>query len=254
LGVTQFADITQAEFQALYVGPKWDTTKLKNSKLPKLNEVNQSVQQSAVNWVAAGNVGPVNNQGQCGSCWSFSAAESIQSALSLNGQGLPQLSEEQLVQCSGSFGNEGCNGGWPYQAYEYVMSNPLNLASAYPYTSGTGVTGNCNAALEAKGTYKISTYETVAASCASLQNALVQQPISVCVDASNWSALYYGGIFPSSECGDQVDHAVLLTGTDGATYWTIQNSWASSWGENGYIQLQYGDSCAVCDYAVYPVA
>jgi len=252
--------MTQAEFHGLYIGPKWDTTKLKNSKIPKLNEAGaaikerENLQQGVINWTTAGDVGPVNNQGQCGSCWSFSAAESIQSAWAVAGKGLPQLSEEQLVQCSGSFGNEGCNGGWPYQAFEYVMANPLNTFAAYPYTSGAGVTGNCNTALEAKGTYGISTYETVSASCGSLQTALAQQPLSVCVDAANWSALYFGGIYPSAECGDQVDHAVLLTGTDGATYWMIQNSWASSWGEAGYIQLQYGNTCAVCDYATYPVA
>jgi C1A family cysteine protease len=121
LGLTNFADLLQDEFVALYIGPKWDMSKIPN-RPATISELSAGLTQSvpSINWTTQGVVGPVNNQGQCGSCWSFSAAESIQSAWAVAGKGLPQLSEEQLVQCSGAYGNEGCNGGWPYQAYNYV--------------------------------------------------------------------------------------------------------------------------------------
>jgi C1A family cysteine protease len=261
LGLTEYADLTQAEFQALYIGQKWDTTKLKN-RPPRLSELKKPevlAQTQTINWTQKnGIVGPVNNQGQCGSCWSFSATESIQSILALAGQPLQQLSEEQLVQCSGAYGNEGCNGGWPYQAFEYVMANPLATNEIYPYVSGTGVTGNCKANLAAQGTAKISDYNDVSTNdgadgCINLQTALVSSPVSVCVDAANWSALYTGGIYPADECGDEIDHAVFLVGSS-PDAWLIQNSWGTSWGENGYIQLAPGNTCAVCTVASVPVA
>jgi hypothetical protein len=175
------------------------------------------------------------------------------------GQGLFQLSEQQLVSCSQAYGNQGCNGGWPYQAFEYIMANPLTTSSAYPYISGiTEMTGTCNTAAAAAGKYTIAGYTDIptndgADGCINLQNALVQQPISVCVDASSWSALYTGGIFPANECGTEIDHAVFLVGSN-PDYWLIQNSWGSSWGETGFIQLAPGNTCAVCTVASYPTA
>lgn len=262
MGVTAYADLHQSEFHALYIGPKWDMSKLKN-RPPRISEVQaapKKLQQSDnINWTQkSGIVGPVNNQGQCGSCWSFSATEAIQSALAVAGQGLYQLSEEQLVQCSGAYGNEGCNGGWPYQAFEYVMANPLNTNADYPYVSGTGITGKCNQSLASQGKYTISTYNDVSTNdgadgCINLQQALITQPVSVCVDAANWSALYTGGIYPADECGTEIDHAVFLVGSNSG-YWLVQNSWGTSWGENGYIQLAPGNTCAVCTVASVPVA
>jgi len=266
LGITEYADLTQSEFHALYIGPKWDVSKLKN-RPPRISEVvNQkpkkmNLQQTqTINWTQVnGIVGPVNNQGQCGSCWSFSATEAVQSTLALAGQGLFQLSEQQLVSCSQAYGNEGCNGGWPYQAYEYIMANPLTTNAAYPYISGkTEMTGTCNTAAAAAGKYTISSYQDVptndgADGCINLQTFLQKQPVSVCVDASNWSALYTGGIYPADECGTEIDHAVFLVGSN-PDYWLIQNSWGATWGENGFIQLAPGNTCAVCTVASIPIA
>jgi hypothetical protein len=139
------------------------------------------------------------------------------------------------------------------------MANPLNLASAYPYVSGTaGITGTCNKQLAGEGKYTISSYKDVSTNdgadgCINLQAALMIQPVSVGVDASNWPNLYTGGIFPSSECGNVLDHAVFLVGSN-PDYWLIQNSWGTTWGENGYIQLQAGNTCGVCTSASVPIA
>jgi hypothetical protein len=67
----------------------------------------------------------------------------------------PSLSMEQLVQCSSAYGNQGCNGGLMANAFEYVVNNPLNTYVNYPYTSGSGVTGNCNSVLASQGKFSI---------------------------------------------------------------------------------------------------
>jgi len=80
-------------------------------------------------------------------------------------------------------------------------------------------------------------------------NTVAQQPTSVCVDASTWQN-YQSGIF--SNCGTQIDHCVLAVGYVEGSYWYIQNQWTTSWGEKGFIQLAWGNTCAVCQQAQIP--
>jgi C1A family cysteine protease len=100
-----------------------------------------SVPSNDVNWTAAGKVTPVKDQGQCGSCWAFSTTGSMESAHAIKTGSLISLSEQQLVDCSSSFGNQGCNGGWYYYAWDYALTSAVELESAYPYTA---LDGTCN--------------------------------------------------------------------------------------------------------------
>ncbi len=135
-------------------------------------------------------------------------------------------------------------------AFQYVQKNPLNTFANYPYTSGNGVTGTCNDNLAAAGKYGISGFATVpAGNCTQLYIANNLQPISIAVDASTWS-YYKSGIF--SLCGTQLDHGVQLVGYVMGQYWLVRNSWGASWGENGYIQLRWGNTCGLCNDASYP--
>eukprot|EP00919_Chromeraceae_sp_WS-2016_P010831 GHVR01025318.1.p1 GENE.GHVR01025318.1~~GHVR01025318.1.p1 ORF type:complete len:161 (+),score=9.52 GHVR01025318.1:709-1191(+) len=146
------------------------------------------------------------------------------------------LSEQQLVDCSGSYGNQGCNGGWPVAALKYIRDKGIASESEYPYKART------NACVKQGGSFKISGISSTRG-CTGLQNALMSRPISVTVDANNWSR-YRSGVF--SSCGSSIDHAVLLVGMTGS-YWKIKNSWGPSWGESGYIRLAMGNTCAVCN-------
>jgi len=79
-------------------------------------------------------------------------------------------------------------------------------------------------------------------------------PISICLDASQWS-FYTGGVVLSSECAQQTDHCVLLSGfntNNNPPYWNVRNSWGTSWGMNGFIYLQYGAN--TCGMAEYPAS
>jgi C1A family cysteine protease len=145
------------------------------------------------------------------------------------------LAEQQLVDCSGSEGNHGCNGGFNYRGLAYVKAHGITTTSAYPYVArnqACHVTG---------GDYKIANVLTTKG-CTQLQDAIQSRPLGVSVDATNWSA-YRSGIF--NNCGTKLDHDVLLVGVT-STYWKIKNSWGTSWGETGFIRLAPGNTCGIC--------
>ena len=182
-------------------------------------------------------VSGVKNQGQCGSCWAFSATGVMESWARKKGQSV-NLSEQQLVDCSKSYGNHGCNGGWPSSALKYVIAKGIASQSEYPYTARDG---SCR---KDGGSFRISG-QSSASGCSGLQNAIQSGPVSVTVDANNWSS-YRSGVF--SNCGKSIDHAVLLVGIVSGN-WKIKNSWGTSWGESGYIRLASSNTCGVCSYA-----
>ncbi|KAJ1628226.1 hypothetical protein T492DRAFT_1119873, partial [Pavlovales sp. CCMP2436] len=95
-----------------------------------------------MDWVLRGAVTPVSNQGQCGSCWAFSAAEVITGAYFLATGTLVPLSTQQLVSCDGG-DNNGCNGGLPSDAFDWVRDHGICALSSYSYTSGFGTSGAC---------------------------------------------------------------------------------------------------------------
>lgn len=187
-------------------------------------------------------VSPVKNQGQCGSCWAFSAVGSLESFALMKSQTI-YLSEQQLVDCSKKYGNAGCNGGFNYQGLNYVKDKGIITSSKYPYTAKTQT---CK---EDGGDFKIKAVSS-AKGCSGVQTAVASRPLGVSVDANKWNK-YGSGIF--NTCGSSLDHDVLLVGvTD--TYWKIKNSWGTSWGEHGFIRLSPGNTCGIClDKSPWPV-
>ena len=125
----KFMDLTAAEFKKHYMGLK---------KTVEHVETVYAAPPAAIDWRGKA-VSEVKDQGQCGSCWAFSTTGSLESLTMLNG-GNALYSEQQLVDCSQSFGNEGCNGGLMDDAFQYVMANGITTESAYPYTA---VDGTC---------------------------------------------------------------------------------------------------------------
>lgn len=194
-----------------------------------------------VDWVGAGKVTSVVNQGSCGSCYSFAVADSVSSLASIRSGSLPVLlSFQQIVDCSA---NSGCNGGALSTTFNYVRTaGGLCLSTAYPYTASQGT---CRAASCPKPV-TITGYTNVAQNNdAAMAAALQSQPVVVAVQASGsaWQ-LYKSGVMTTA-CGTALDHAVLATGygVDPATgigFWRIKNSWGQAWGEAGYLRLARG--------------
>lgn len=86
-----------------------------------------------VDWTNKGAVTPIKDQGQCGSCWAFSATGSLEGLSMLNGESLQSFSEQQLVDCSGSYGNMACNGGLMDSAFKYVIEHGIVNENDYKY-------------------------------------------------------------------------------------------------------------------------
>jgi len=138
--------------------------------------------EKEVNWVTKGAVTPVKNQGQCGSCWSFSSTGALEGAHFIAGNKLESFSEEQLVECS--ILNHGCNGGSMALAFRYYKTHDAELESEYPYTSGTGKKGECKYNEHSKTKVEVSSFSMVTPkSSDALKAALVKGPVSVAIEA-----------------------------------------------------------------------
>jgi cathepsin L len=257
VGINKYADLTSEEFVSIYNGMKI------NKEYVLVDEpapVKSGVTGDIVNWVNKGAVTGIKNQGQCGSCWSFSATGSMEGAKFLKTGTLTSLSEQNLVDCSTAQGNEGCNGGLMDQAFQYVISNNgIDTEDSYPYTA-TGP-NDCQYSSSNIGD-TISNFQDVSSGSESaLMTAANQQPVSVAIDASNNSfQLYTSGVYYEPACSStSLDHGVLVVGygTDdsGTDYWLVKNSWGTDWGMSGYIQMSRNknNNCGIATSASYPI-
>lgn len=204
-----------------------------------------------VDWRKLGAVTHIKDQGQCGSCWAFSAVGNMEGQHFLAKGALESLSEEEIVQCSTNGQNQGCNGGLMDDAFDWVIMNKgIDSEKDYPYTSDGGSTGRCNAG-------KLKNVVATFTSKVDLPNDEDQMalwleangPISVAVDASDGWQDYDSGIM-SGCMGTDLDHGVLIVGAGCdkpmfgkcEPYWIVKNSWGTDWGESGYIRLERGSN------------
>ena len=146
LRMNQFGDLTSDEFKISIHGHTGSCLKTEGlKKVDKrlsfdINNNDKPVNApSSVDWQASGDVTPVKNQGQCGSCWAFASTGCIECNYAIQKGQLNSLSEQQLVDCTRNYGNYGCNGGWWYNAFDYVSKEGgLCTESEYPYTARDG--------------------------------------------------------------------------------------------------------------------
>jgi len=234
MGINQFSALTDEEFAQTYLG-------VIVSEESMNVESTDDLFVGDVDWTSKGAVGAVKNQGQCGSCWAFSATGALEAFHFLSKGSLPSFSEQQLVDCSGSYGNQACNGGLMDNAFKFVRDKGIVTESEYPYKA---VKQNCAIAT---GPYKIAGFTDIN-NCNTLASELNGRPIAVAVDATNWSP-YKSGVF--NNCKTSLNHGVLLVGVTDQS-WRIKNSWGASWGESGFIRLARGNTCGVCNVASYP--
>jgi hypothetical protein len=253
-GVTKFSDRSDDEFKSLLGRPKGErhSSKVtavrspadhitKGVKLTNHEAVNSV--PSYVNWQATA-MTPVKNQGQCGACWAFSAAEEIESQWMMNGNAPWEFSPQQIASCTPS-PCRGCGGGFTQDAMDYIIglasgspSVGLGSAAFAPFIqsmtstcTGSKCTESCSSiavsslkddefytgpfAQVASFDYATPECPSSPGTCTSQNLTLLQQnlaiygPASICVDASNWGS-YTGGVMTSAACGgyamDDIDH------------------------------------------------
>ena len=235
------------------------------------HELSVKTLPDSVDWVTNGAVTPVKNQGQCGSCWSFSTTGSLEGAFYLKTGTLDSFSEQQLVDCDNRQNKEnkgtdmGCNGGLMDNAFSWIeKNNGLCTEDSYPYVSGTSTTaGSCQTSCEIVSGSEITSFTDVTpGSDEAMMTALSQQPVSIAIEADQKDfQLYKSGVFTGS-CGTNLDHGVLAVGygtSDGTDFYKVKNSWGTTWGDDGYILLGRGDDfnkgsgqCGMLLSASYP--
>jgi len=184
---------------------------------------NLSALPASVDWTTSGAVTGVKDQGNCGSCWSFSATGALEGAYKIKYGSLVSFSEQNLVSCDTI--DSACNGGLMDNAFSWTKTNGgLCTESGYPYTSGTtGQKGTCTTTCTKNTGVTPKSFTDVAKnSDSALMTALAQQPVSIAIQANQPAFQSYKSGVLTGTCGTNLDHGVLAVGygkwTDGTDY------------------------------------
>jgi len=257
LGVNQFSDLTPEEFKALYINSGFKTgSAIVGSYGCKTYTSAASSAPASLDWRQKNAVTSVKDQGQCGSCWTFSSTGASEGAWAIATGKLIDLSEQQLVDCATgvSYGSHGCNGGQMEGADKYLIANGQCSLASYPYTAKDDKCKTCSPVAHFSSCSDVKPNDQI-----SLLNAVAIGPVSVAIEAdTRYFQSYTGGILDASTCGTTLDHGVLVVGygTDnGKKYWNVKNSWSNTWGEQGYVRILRSDStndAGICGIAIDP--
>ncbi|KAI1713257.1 papain family cysteine protease domain-containing protein [Ditylenchus destructor] len=235
---------------------------LKEFDIISANELRNIVAKAYSDWhdfkQKYGYVTPVKNQGGCGSCWTFGAVGALEGLNKKKTQNLAQLSEQELLDCSGEYGTKGCKGGYASSAYEYVADNGgIAYEKDYPYKekNQTCIKKSFPLAVPIDGYYMIPN-----GSEHLLQVAIATQgPVSVAIDVHLDFVYYKKGVYYNENCTTyNLNHEVVAVGygsdeIDG-DYWIIKNSWGVDWAEQGYGRMarNRGNNCGIASDANVP--
>jgi len=227
-----------------------------------------------VDWRERGVISEVKNQGNCGSCWTFSTVGCLEAHLAIKYDSwrAPRLSEQQLVDCAQAFNNHGCQGGLPSQAFEYARyAGGLDTEFHYPYrgsdqacafdagdSAGSFAPHSAGVGVKVPGG---SVNLTVGDEEGLKFFLATRGPVSIAFQVASDFRHYKEGVYTSTVCQDgmkDVNHAVLAVGygTDpasGLQYWTLKNSWDYDWGVEGFFKIEaFRNMCGVADCMAFP--
>ncbi|XP_028133575.1 cathepsin L [Diabrotica virgifera virgifera] len=262
LGLNKYADMLHHEFIDTLNGFNKTKNLLRQSELEDsvtfIKPANVEL-PSEVDWRPKGAVTAVKDQGHCGSCWSFSATGSLEGQHYRKTGKLVSLSEQNLVDCSTKFGNNGCNGGLMDNAFRYIKANGgIDTEASYKYKAEDE---KCHFNPKKVGATDKGFVDIESGSEDALKAAVATVgPVSVAIDASHETfQLYNQGVYYEPECSsEELDHGVLVVGygtEDDQDYWLVKNSWGPSWGLDGYIKMarNRNNSCGIATQASYPL-
>nr|BAH86062.1 cysteine protease [Haemaphysalis longicornis] len=259
LAMNKFGDLLPHEFAKMVNGYRGKQNKEQRPTFIPPANLNDSSLPTTVDWRKKGAVTPVKNQGQCGSCWAFSTTGSLEGQHFRKTGKLVSLSEQNLVDCSDDFGNQGCNGGLMDNGFQYIKANGgIDTEESHPYTAQDG---DCKFKKADVGATDAGFVDIQQGSEDDLKKAVATVgPVSVAIDASHGSfQLYSQGVYDEPDCSSsQLDHGVLTVGygvKNGKKYWLVKNSWGGDWGDNGYILMSRDkdNQCGIASSASYPL-
>merc|ERR1719502_925716 len=149
-------------------------------------------------------------------------------------------------------------------AFTYYKTAAVCTEESYPYTQHDGTSckaSSCTVAIPEGG---VTGFKDVSKdSQNSLMEAISMGPVSIAIEADKGAFQFYKSGVLTSTCGTQLDHGVLAVGygsLNGKDYWKVKNSWGASWGQEGYILLERGNSpdgaageCGLMQQPSFPV-
>jgi len=260
VGVNEFSDLTNEEFRQRFLNFKPTRAHL-NVSFANI-EVDTSALADNVDWRDKNVVTHIKNQGQCGSCFAFSAVDSIESAAAIATGKLETLAPQQIVDCMDHSAGDVCEtGGDMVEAMELVIKEGgLERESDYPYRARMSKTCAFTKSKKVVSITGVKNLQTGSESA--LQQAVgTVGPISIGIDAGGSGfQSYRSGVYTASNCHNQLDklnHGVLAVGygtESGKDYWLVKNSWGTSFGAQGYIKMarNHNNMCGIATYANYP--
>merc|ERR1712179_850623 len=254
--VNEMSDLSEDEYKQFYLrGLVMPDESVGSLWIPEAKEAIPS----SVDWREKDMVTGVKNQGQCGSCYAFSATGALEGAWKKKTGQLISLSEQQIVDCSSGFGNNGCNGGTYQSAWGYIdYKGGIEKESDYAYTA---VKGRCHfnkqLVVEKCKDFK----NTAKGDEKALTQALAQVgPVSIAIDSSPSSfRRYKNGVHYSETCKPySLNHAILAVGfgsEEGKDYFLVKNSWGTRWGLGGYIKMarNRNNNCGIASNPSFPI-
>lgn len=265
VALNKYADMLHSEFKETMNGYNHTLRKLLRSTGDEYTGVTfippaHVTVPKNVDWRTKGAVTAVKDQGHCGSCWSFSATGSLEGQHFRKAGVLVSLSEQNLVDCSGKYGNNGCNGGLMDNAFRYIKENGgIDTEKSYPYE---GIDDSCHFEKKSVGATDRGFVDIPEGDEVKMMQAVATiGPVSVAIDASHESFQFYSeGVYDEPTCDAQnLDHGVLVVGygTDekGQDFWLVKNSWGTTWGDKGFIKMARNkdNQCGIATASSYPL-
>jgi cathepsin L len=240
MGMNQFGDLTQAEFKN-YVGLRPFPIESENATVfrvgtatdrPKVDPTNRLhvTGQDSADWRLRPNVvTPVKNQGQCGSCYAFGSVAAVEGWNGIHG-GSGQLAEQQIVDCSTSYGNNGCGAGWAVRSIDYMKASGIAFSQNYPYVARQQPCQNVATKVRPPGYRSVNGEPGII-------DLVMSGPtvVTIAADAKVFQ-FYHSGVINSPDCGSNLDHSVTVVGYTVNSY-IIKNSWGATWGNAGYVEI-----------------
>jgi len=251
LGINQFSDITWEEFAASHLNHPDDKNPLyglsRQVQPPAIKA--GPPDEKRINWYERGVVARVKNMGSCRANYAFAITAIVEEAYALfHKTKAPVLSEQEVIDCSKIYENQGCQGGSAVFSMYYIRDFGVNTAKNYPYT---GKEGECRKDMHGKGPYRPKKWWTIDGGPERMLDALVERPLTAGMVIQEDFKHYKGGIYNPKECKGDPRYQVNSIGFDISTHephFIAKNFWGESWGEKGFFRIAMAPGKGVCGF------